>query len=245
MTAELVGEISEIWRYPVRSLRGERLEEVRVGEAGVAGDRALGVIDAETGQEAQVADGRAWHRLLELAAVFPDPEVLTAAELTFPDGTLRRSDAEDLPRMLSEHVRRRVVLRHFGPQDDDFVRAYDFAPLHILTTATLARLAAAHPNGRFSPQRFRPNLVIATPGANGFLEDSWIGRELGVGPELRLRVTEPCKRCVTTTAAQDGLPKDPEILKSVVKENQANAGVYAAVLSGGLVREGDAVEVIG
>jgi uncharacterized protein YcbX len=245
LAADFVGAISEIWRYPVRSLRGERLDRVAVSEAGVAGDRAFGVIDAETGQEAQVADGRAWHRLLELVAEFPDPEGLTVAELTFPDGTHRRSDDQDLPRMLSDHVARTVELRHGGPHGDGFVRAYDFAPLHLLTTATLARLAAAHPNGRFAPQRFRPNFVIATPGTSGFLEDSWVGAELAIGSELRLRVTEPCKRCVTTTVAQGDLPKDPEVLKRVVKENQSIAGVYAAVLRGGTVREDDRVEVIG
>ena len=244
MSAELVGKVSEVWRYPVRSMRGERLDRVAAGEGGVAGDRAFGVIDAETGQEAQVADRRAWHRLLELAARFPDPEALTVAELTFPDGALRRSDAEDLPRMLSEYLGTKVALRQDGSDGSSFVRAYDFAPLHLLTTATLARLAAAHPDGRFAPQRFRPNFVIATPDAAGFLEDMWIGAELAVGSELRLRVTEPCKRCVTTTVAQDDLPKDPDILKSVVRENQANAGVYAAVLRGGTVREGDGVEVI-
>jgi hypothetical protein len=244
MSAEFVGEVSEIWRYPVRSMRGERLDWVAVGEGGVAGDRAFGVIDIETGQEAQVADGRAWHRLLEFAVGFPDPEALTVAELTFPDGALRRSDAEDLARMLSEYVEKTVELRHSGPHGGNFVRAYEFAPLHLLTTATLARLAEAHPKGRFAPQRFRPNFVIATPDAAGFLEDTWIGAELAVGPALRLRVTEPCKRCVTTTVSQDGLPKDPEVLKSVVRENQANAGVYAVVLCGGTVREGDGVEVI-
>jgi uncharacterized protein YcbX len=224
-------------------MRGERLDRVAVGEGGVAGDRAFGVIDAETGQEAQVAGRRAWHRLLEFTAGFPDPEALTVAELIFPDGALRRSDAEDLPRRLSDCLGTKVELRQGGPNGGSFVRAYDFAPLHLLTTATLARLAAAHPQGRFAPQRFRPNLVIATPGATGFLEDTWLGAELAVGPELRLRVTEPCKRCVTTTVAQDGLPKDPEILKSVVRENGANTGVYAAVLRAGTVREGDGVEV--
>jgi uncharacterized protein YcbX len=76
-----------------------------------------------------------------------------------------------------------------------------------------------------------------------FVEDSWIGRTLAIGPEVRLKVTGPCGRCVMTTLAQGDLPGDAGILRTAVREHGANVGVYAAVLQGGTIRRGDHVTV--
>jgi len=119
---------------------------------------------------------------------------------------------------------------------------FDCAPVHLLTTATLDTLGAFYPQGRFDVQRFRPNIVVkpAEP-AQMFVEDSWIGRTLAVGDEVRLSVSGPCGRCVMTTLAQGDLPADSGILRTAVRHNRANVGVYATVLRGGTIRCGDRV----
>ncbi len=134
---------------------------------------------------------------------------------------------------------------------------FDHAPVHLLTTATLDRLRALYPAGRFAARRFRPNLVVAPAGgADGFVENGWVGRTLLVGDGVRLRVTDPSPRCVVTTLPQAGLPQDIGILRAVVAHNRPpipalggkalpSAGVYAVVERGGTVHHGDPVRFAG
>ena len=121
--------------------------------------------------------------------------------------------------------------------------------LHKLTSfskrlATLDRLRALYPQGCFAVRRFRPNLVIAIDGEpQAFVENDWVGRTLLLGREARLRIVRPCGRCVMTTLPQSDLPHDPGILRTAVKHNGGNVGVYASVLHGGTVRRGDSVRL--
>jgi uncharacterized protein len=121
---------------------------------------------------------------------------------------------------------------------------FDCAVVHLLTTATVDRLRELYPEGRFEVRRFRPNVVVETAGGvKDFVENAWIGHTLAIGDGIRLSVTGPCPRCVMTTLPQADLPKDPGILRTAAQHNQANIGVYAAVLRGGMVRRGDAVRL--
>ena len=121
---------------------------------------------------------------------------------------------------------------------------FDCATVHLLTTATLNRLRDFHPEGRFEVRRFRPNIVVETvEGEKSFPENAWIGHTLAIGDEVRLGVTGPCPRCVMTTLAQGELPRDSEILRTVVHYNQGHVGVYAAVVRGGTMRRGDRVRL--
>ncbi len=121
---------------------------------------------------------------------------------------------------------------------------FDAAMLHLLTTATLEQLHEAYPDGKFVAQRFRPNIIVHTPeGEKGFIENSWIGKILSIGNEVRLKITGPCARCVMTTLPQGALPKDPGILRTALKHNQGNVGVYASVLLGGTIRSGDPIKL--
>jgi uncharacterized protein len=118
---------------------------------------------------------------------------------------------------------------------------FDGAIVHVITTATLEKLHDAYPQGRFEPQRFRPNILIATPeGTHGFVEQSWIGKTVKIG-EVQLTITGPCGRCVMTTLAQGDLPKDNGILRTAVQQNEGNVGVYAIVVQDGTVKRGDRV----
>jgi MOSC domain-containing protein len=121
---------------------------------------------------------------------------------------------------------------------------FDAAMVHLLTTATLKRLHEAYPEGRFEVPRFRPNLVVDFgDDEQGFIEQGWIGQTLGIGEKVRLKITGSCGRCVMTTLAQGELPKDTGILRTAVKHNLGNVGVYASVIQGGVIRGGDQVRL--
>lgn len=194
---------------------------------------------------------------------------LPAVRLTLPDGTVVTSEQPDLAQILSNALGREVAFaeargngessaataEEYWPDMDgldyrDTVTDwelpagtfFDLAVVHVLTTATIERLRALYPEGRFEVRRFRPNIVVATgTDAQGFVENDWIDHTIAIGDEVRLRITGHCPRCVMTTLPQGDLPKDPGILRTAAQHNQANVGVYADVVVGGTLRRGDPV----
>jgi uncharacterized protein YcbX len=194
---------------------------------------------------------------------------LPAVRLTLPDGTVVTSDQSDLTQILSSELGREVAFAEApgngessgataeeywpdmeGLDHRDTVTEwelptgtfFDLAVVHVLTTATIDRLRALYPDGRFEVRRFRPNIVVSTgPDQQGFVENDWIDRTIAIGDEVRLRITGPCPRCVMTTLAQGDLPKDAGILRTAAQNNQANVGVYADVIASGAIRRGDPV----
>jgi hypothetical protein len=127
---------------------------------------------------------------------------------------------------------------------------FDVFPVSVLTTSTLARLAKLRPTSRFDARRFRMNLIVDTMGA-GFVENGWIGCRLSIGDTARLGVAMPDPRCVMTTLAQDDLPGDTNVLRTLVQHNRLDiggapypcAGVYAIVAAPGTMRTGDAAAI--
>ena len=128
----------------------------------------------------------------------------------------------------------------------------DFAPLHLLTTSTLDRIAELSPHGRADVERYRPNVVIRTAAA-GFTENDWLERILRVGDDLVLRVIARTPRCAVPTLAHGALPRDPDALRVLARHNRVEpldsvdpepcAGVYAEVLRPGRIRTGDPVRL--
>jgi uncharacterized protein YcbX len=116
--------------------------------------------------------------------------------------------------------------------------------VHLLTTATLDQLRSLYTDGTFVAERFRPNLVVApASAAAGFVENSWVGRTIAIGEQVRLLITKNTGRCVMTTLAQGDLPRDLGILRTAVAANEANVGVYASVTRGGVIRQNDVVAI--
>jgi MOSC domain-containing protein len=197
---------------------------------------------------------------------------LPAVRLTLPGGTVVTSDQADLTQILSSALGREVAFVEApGNGDSSGARAeeywpdmdglehrntvtewelpagtfFDLAVMHVLTTATIDRLRALYPDGRFEVRRFRPNIVVSTgPDAEGFVENDWIDHTIAIGDQVRLRITGPCPRCVMTTLPQSDLPKDAGILRTAAQHNQANVGVYADVIAGGTIRRGDPVTLL-
>jgi uncharacterized protein YcbX len=263
--------VSAIWRYPVKSMIGEELDSVAVAERGLWGDRAFALVDKESGKIVSAKNPRKWRDLFEFRATLPgtigQPHGLPAARITFPDGSSASATDPDIDERLSAFLNRPVHLTASPPQgahaegywpDHEWLEQpdetfefelpsgtfFDGAPIHVVTTSTLARLAALAPASRFEVARFRPNLVIECPEApDGFIENDWIGRTILIGSQVRMLIWRPTPRCVMTTLAQRDLPKDPDVLRTAVQNNQGNVGAYATVIHGGTVKRGDVVTV--
>ena len=120
---------------------------------------------------------------------------------------------------------------------------FDVYPLHLLTTASLAELARHAPGSAIDVRRFRPNILIETPaGRTGFIDAEWSGRTVAIG-EARFKIEMPAMRCVMPTLEQDGLSKDPRVLRAIVREANQNLGSYATVSHGGAIAVGDEVRL--
>jgi uncharacterized protein YcbX len=265
--ARTVGRVEALWRYPVKSLRGEQIQDAEVTAVGFAGDRAYAFRDRATGR---IMSAKRWARLFELGARYPDGPA-GEPEITLPDGS--RVGTENASAAVSawlghdvELIQTAVDAMHeyaIAIQTVEDIEAgvdqlavdagdfpcppgsfFDAASLHLITDATLAALSAAHPAGQFDARRFRPNVLIETGAPPAPLEEEWAGRTLALGGQVRASVLMTTIRCVMTTLPQFDLPRDPKILRTLAQGFGGNAGVYANVELRGRVRVGDPVAVV-
>jgi uncharacterized protein YcbX len=245
-----------IWRYPIKAMLGELLEAVAIGHRGCEGDRRWMVVDAMTGERIANKRGPTDPRLRACRA-----ELLDASDerpplrITLPDGST--PEGGETEAALCELLERRVRLeRSDAPADGRFVTTgafHDLAPIHLITTGTLAHLRAVAPESDWDVRRFRPNLVLDDgPDGEPFTEDALLGGRLEAASGLELTVGLPTPRCVVPTRAQDGLPADPRILRTLVERHridlgpfgrQGCAGAYAEVARTGRLSTGDRLEV--
>jgi uncharacterized protein YcbX len=117
----VVGSVVGLWRFPVKSMRGERLQEVDVTERGVLGDRAYALIDQDTGRVVSAKSVKLFPDLLDCIATFVEPPrrdgSMPLVQITLPDGTSVRSDSSDVDGVLSAYFKRNVRLGHVAPDD--------------------------------------------------------------------------------------------------------------------------------
>lgn len=274
-----LGTVERLRRHPVKGLLGEDVAEAELTTLGLAGDRRLALLDSETGKVASPKNPRLWRAMLTLAAVTDGGR----ARITLPNGKTVHSDDPDIDEVLSLAIGRRVTLTGTPPEGATLDRAvpeevlasgvtaevgveqgrlgggapgtfFDYAPVHLLATSTLAAVGAAGPSG--SPAdaiRYRPNLVIRTAG-EGYVENGWLGSEVAVGDEVVLRITVPTPRCAIPTLEHGTLPRDTSALKVPAAHNRveplpgmgprACVGAYAEVVRPGLVHVGDPIRML-
>ena len=232
MTLDVGASVVALHRFPVKSMGGEALREVEVGDNGLVGDREWAVYAAD-GKLASGKHSRRFRRMdpvFELTARRDGPTTL----VTLPDAREVVAGQGDSSDLLSEHFGEPVTVRR-----ETDVMHQDGAPLSIVGTATLSELGrhegAGHP---VDPLHLRANIVVETEVP--YAEEAWIGREVTVGG-ARVRVTESIPRCRMVGIAQVGLAARPGMLHAVQEHHGLMAGVYANVLRPGLVRLGDEV----
>lgn len=302
-----VGRVREVWRYPLKSMAGERLEAASVGARGLYGDRGWALRDEQAGE---IRGAKRSPALMLCAARYREEPAADGApphaDIKLPGGSQTSTDDPKVNGLLSDLLGREVTLWPLRPASDrahyrraipaaqvlgflsrsrnfrrlavgamrlagkdrelreDFGREpgeplpdlsllpaeifeftsppgtyFDAFPIHLLTTASLAALARHAPETAWDARRFRPNFLIETAdGVEGLVESGWGGRTLRVGG-LMLKCEMPAPRCSMTIQAQAELPKDPRVLRTIVREAKQNFGMYANVESAGRVRVGD------
>ncbi|MCV7422576.1 MOSC domain-containing protein [Mycobacterium yunnanensis] len=288
--------VSELWRFPVKSMGGQRVDDVRVDRRGVHADRLWAVRDVEKGV---TASARRIPALLGCSAAYVSdpgpgagPGAVPEVSITLPDGTQCSSSDGAVHGLLSELAGREVRLVALPPADDtsqhrmsmadslDNFRAsqvrkdfglgdteelpdtsvfstkdiitlarfstppgtfVDLAPVHVLSTASLASLAGG--DAPHDVRRFRPNVLVDVGTADeDFPETSWVGGDVQIG-SAALHVTIPTIRCVVATRPQPGLERDGRITRQLAERTNRFLGVYADVTRPGVIRVGDVVTV--
>jgi uncharacterized protein YcbX len=305
----IMGRVREVWRFPVKSMAGERLERAEVGALGIAGDRAWAVRDVNTGE---IHNAKRFPILMQCAATYrvpPREDAVPPVDVTLPDGTTVGSDSTALSVRLSALMGHAVALHALEPAANKaFYRRrepgsavlgriaqfavgrrllqwaiehgaggdlraefgctaeeplpdlheipaegfefytppgtyFDLFPLHLLTTAALDTMQRMNAGAAWDVRRFRPNLLIETGAAlTGHVERNWRGHRIRIGG-FEAAGQLPTVRCAMPTHAQGGLPRDPSVLRTIVREADQCLGLYASVARPGWVAVGDSVDV--
>lgn len=247
-SGEPIGTVAALFRYPVKSMLGERLAEAAVGERGLAGDRARAVVDVATGRVASAKAPRRWKAMLACAAAGAGADT----RVTLPGGDELGADDPRLADRLGDLLGRPVAVRETAAPGTELERAvpesvlrdgvdaeveavtleigaeapagtfFDFAAVHLITRASLERIGALHPAGAVDVVRYRPNLVLDLPGLDAFAEDAWPGRTLTLGDGVRLEVLIPTPRCAIPTLAHGALPRDPDAYRVVAAHHRVS-----------------------
>jgi len=265
------GAVVSLWRYPVKSMMGEELNASAVTDRGMLGDRSLALVDTETGKVVSAKNPKKWPAMFDFRAAFAAPpqlgQPLPPVRVTRPDGESVMSDDAGFTESMSAALGRPVTLAAAGTPEpsleeywpdmaeldhqetvtDETMPAgtfFDLATIHVLTTASINQLRSLYPEGRFEVRRFRPNIVVRTDDTDaGFVESDWLGKQLRLGDDAVVKITDHCPRCVMTTLPQGDLPKDSGILRTAARHNGVNVGVYGEVRHAGRVQRGDAVSL--
>ena len=229
----VVGRVAALWRYPVKSMAGERLDAAEVSWHGLAGDRRWAFI-----RDGQIRSGFPWLTMRELPELahyrprFADPERPDATVTLVRGPSGGEFDVADpaLAAELGSGVR--VIKQNRG--------VFDTMPLSLLTTATLASLGRMV-GMELAPERFRPNMFVEAFHGS-FPEDAWVGRNLQIGG-LQMRVDQLDQRCVMPTIDPVTLIREPAILRVIAQERDGRLGVYGSTVRPGRVAVGDPVEL--
>jgi len=271
--------LASLWRYPVKSMMGEELNSAIITHNGVLGDRSYALLDMETHKIVSAKNPKKWPEIFSFHARFVESPLLEEGIppvwITLPDGNIIRSDQPDADQLLSLALKRTISLSNKAEQhasleqywpeyegenteiSNEAISAaaddgsfFDYASLHIITTASLTTLQQLYPAGHLEARRFRPNLIIATnPEQTGFVENDWVGKTLTIG-DVKLMITDPCPRCVMPTLAQGDLAKDAKILRTIAENTVhvpfadkalPSVGVYAKVIQTGVIKRGSTV----
>lgn len=242
---QVVGTVSLVLRFPVKSMAGERLDRVVVDGRGLVGDRTWAVRTADGG----IGSGKTTRRfravpgLLDWRATSVDDGV---PRVTSPDGETWSCDDHPAAGALSAALGQPLTLAR-----ETTVRHHDESGVHLMTTASLAQVAELV-GGPLDPWRTRANFVIDTDGAGtggggpavGFAEDSWTGRDLAVGPEVVLRLGPGMPRCVMLDRSPAGVPAGRKVLRALGRTHDTRLGLLVEVLRQGVAHLGDAVTLL-
>ncbi len=262
---QIVGYVESLWRYPVKSMRGEQLSEAFVGFSGIYGDRmyAFGSTGAAAGfpfltsreQERMLLYQPRFRSIegLRLPPNLRDAEAIapgatpvyaapdeTAVEVTAPEGETYAIDDPALIGRLGDGLRDRHSLSLLRSDRS----LTDCRPVSLFGIHT-ARQLGEEAGLVVDPRRFRANIYVDFTSAKGFAEDELVGKAVRIGNKATITVLERDPRCKMITLDPDTAQQNPEVMRCVARSHDGKAGVYAAVLVEGVVVPGDEIAVLG
>jgi len=237
MSGTLVGTVELLSRFPVKSTSGEELGSAVVGRRGLQHDREWALYTSDGG----IGSGKTTRRFRKLEGLMHwrstvAPDAADGRErvpvLHSPAGASYRVDDPEAASALSRAFGRSVTLRR-----ETDVPHHDECAVHLVTTSSLRHLEDVV-GGPVDARRLRANVLIRTHGT-GFVEDSWTGAELALGPEVVLRLGDGMPRCVVIDRSQADVPAGPPLLRPLGETHELVLGVQAQVVRAGLVSVGD------
>ncbi len=209
--------VSELWRYPVKSLKGEMLEQAEIASLGIPGDREIIVLS----QSGRLFTSRAKPKLLGLRG-----ELDANGVATINGHPWNSPDALELVSAAVGEPARLEKVPH--PQ------GFDILPLLIATDGAAKAMNIDH-------RRLRPNILIS--GVNGLDERNWVGGIIAIG-DVRIRAVKLRERCVMTTYDPDTQAQDRSVLFRIVREFDGVAALDCSVIEPGIIHVGDRVELL-
>ena len=234
-----IGQVEAIFRYPVKSMGGERLEAANLGWYGIDGDRRLAFLRMDD------RSGMPWltaSKLPDLLLFAPRPRE-NGAQGNIPTH-IRTPEGQEMP-VFGVDLAREVGRRYGAPVQMMQLRhgIFDEASISVIASDTMREIGRLV--GRsLDMRRFRPNVVVRLLRSVPFQEDEWLGGVLsfGDGDDVpAIAVTMRDLRCSMVNLDPDSASSTPEVLKAVVRANQNNAGIYGAVTRIGLLAVGQAI----
>ena len=260
----VIGTVESLWRYPVKSMRGEELDEIFAGYAGVYGDRLFAFESSASPKGFPFFTGREHRQMIRYRARFrhadkaAQPINVAEAEKLSPNINPISANAADLmidvetpdgktfviddPGLI-EHLRANIDEKHQLTLLRSDKAITDCRPLSIFAVQT-ARKLGEETGVAVDKRRFRANVYVDLTSSDGFAEDGFVGRSLRIGSKVTVAVLQRDARCMMITLDPDTAEKTPAILKQVAQAHEGMAGVYGAVLVEGTIRKGDPVELL-
>jgi uncharacterized protein YcbX len=258
----IIGKVDSLWRYPVKSMRGEELDQAFASYSGIYGDRVFAFRSSANHKGFPYFTARDQRKLLQYRPRFryPDkaarpinlieaetknanPLLADLSELVVdvetPDGkTLAINDPA-----LIEMLRANVDQKHQVTLMQSQRAMTDCRPVSVFSLQS-ARQLAEETGTPVDKRRFRANVYVDLTSANGFAENELVGRSVKIGPKVVISILERDSRCVVITLDPDTAEQSPAILKKVAQAHDGMAGVYGAVMVEGMLHKGDPVELL-
>lgn len=257
---KVIGTVESLWRYPVKSMRGEEITEAFMGFSGIYGDRCYAVKNSAAPEEFPYLTARLQHQMLLYRPQFRRPEKAAKPsnwseapggasangnredlllDVVAPSGEVVAAEDPKLLKMLGEGIsdKNRLSLMRSD------CALIDCRPVSLISVQTVRQLEAEL-NFPVDKRRFRANIYLDFAAGGGFAEDNLVGRRLRVGSRAEIAVLERDPRCKMISLDPETGEHNPQVLRRVAQAHEANAGVYAAVLTEGLLTKGDFVELL-
>jgi hypothetical protein len=233
----VIGTVESLWRYPVKSMRGEELAEVFVGFGGIEGDRRFAFHSTAAPPDFPFFTARQNTSLLQYRPrLLPNKQSI---EVETPSGNKR---AIDDPELINE-LRAGLDAQH---QITLMRSNRSFADAHAISLMSMQTVQQlAHETGLTVDKRqFRESIYADLPDTIGFAEDGFVGRSVRIGHDLVVGFVERDQRCMLINLHPDTSQASPALLKAVAQHHNARAGIYGEVLREGAVRVGDPIALL-